>query len=93
MLQIMAYLKSFNIFRETKNKIEEEAKMGKGLLTSKTFWFNVLSGAVGVATTLGQSAVASNPKVQAGFAAFVGIGNIILRFLTDQPIEGLTTPK
>lgn len=94
-MQILAYIKSFNIFRETKNKIEEEKKMetGKSLLASKVFYFNVLTGLLGVAATLSESPLAADPKVKAGFMAFVGIGNIILRLLTDQEISSVLPQK
>jgi len=66
--------------------------MGKSALTSKVLWFNVL---MGIALVLTQSSadianavgVAADPKVQTTVAT---IGNIILRFLTSQPIKSVT---
>ncbi len=59
---------------------------GKKWYQSKTLWFNALSGAITVVGTFANSALASDPKVQAGAALFITIGNAILRFMTDKPI-------
>lgn len=85
---ILGYLKIWNIFRKTKNAVSEEVKNmeTKRWWQSRMVWFNVLSGIVGVATTMSESPLASDPKVKAGFTAFVGIGNIVLRLITDKPI-------
>ena len=77
----------WKIYRDTKKKIKEEKIMeGKSPLFSKTLWFNLLTGAVGVGATLIDSPITSEPKVKAAFVTFVAIGNAILRFLTTQPI-------
>lgn len=60
---------------------------GKKWWESKTLWFNAISGAVGVVTAFSNSALASDPRVQAGAALFVTIGNGVLRFLTEKPIQ------
>ncbi len=58
-----------------------QAEPGKPLLKSKTFWANVV---VGGSTYLGY--------IPAPIAPFVGIGiNILMRYLTNQPIKGLFT--
>jgi hypothetical protein len=87
-MRILDYLKIWNIFRKTKNAVTEEVKNmeTKRWWESRTVWFNVLSGLVGVITTLGESPLAADPKVKAGFTAFVGVGNIVLRLITDKPI-------
>ena len=59
---------------------------GKSLLASKTFWLNIMGGAIGVAMTLSDSPLANDPRVKAGLVAFVSIGNIILRLVTKQEI-------
>lgn len=76
-------------FQKTQEAIKQEvAKMdGKHWYQSKTIWFNAITGAVALATTVEKSPFASDPKVQAGFALFVAIGNSVLRFLTDQPLN------
>lgn len=91
--KIKMYLRLWKIYSETKTKIGEELKMGKSFFASKTVWFNLLSGALGVAATLSDSPLAADPKVKAGFAAFVSIGNIILRLLTDTAIETVLPQK
>lgn len=53
----------------------------KSLLQSKTFWFNVASGAVSVAS--GQMGFTVPPKVAVPVLA---IGNILLRLLSSQPV-------
>lgn len=54
--------------------------MGKSLISSKTFW-------VGVLTICGGVAVAIAGQIEAGEAlTLVGVVNIVLRLVTDQPI-------
>ena len=53
---------------------------------SRTIWFNAISGIVGVVASLTNSPLASDPKIQAGAALFLTIGNAFLRFISDQPI-------
>jgi len=54
---------------------------------SKTLWFNVVSLAVVIAGVLADPAIVSDARVVAAAAAFVTIGNAVLRiFLTSQPI-------
>ena len=53
---------------------------------SKTLWFNVLTGVVGVSTILITEGRLSK-EVASGLATFVTIGNIILRILTTKPIN------
>lgn len=49
---------------------------------SKTIWFNVLSGAVDLAQTLGGVGVLP-PGV---LPLVVAVGNVLLRIITSQPI-------
>ena len=60
----------------------------KKIWQSKTFWFNLVSGLVGVVGVLQGNELINDPKVQAAFASVVSVGNIVLRLLTDKPIEG-----
>ena len=53
---------------------------------SRTLWFNVLTGVVGVSTILITEGRLSK-EVASGLATFVTIGNIILRILTTKPIN------
>lgn len=53
----------------------------KGLLRSKTFWFNIATGAVEVVNFLA-------PVLPPGVVTGVGvIGNIILRAVTTEPLK------
>lgn len=64
--------------------------MSKGLFRSKTFWFNALTATVSVLTYLQNSEfLASNPEVVAILGTIVGVGNVILRLVTKEPIKGL----
>ena len=53
---------------------------------SRTLWFNVLTGVIGVSTILITEGRLSK-EVASGLATFVTIGNIILRILTTKPIN------
>ena len=53
---------------------------------SRTLWFNVLTGVVGVSTILITEGKLS-PQITSGLATFVTLGNIILRILTTKPIN------
>lgn len=59
----------------------------KSLLKSKTFWANVIVGAVGVATALMDSPmIAENPEVLAYFATGVSVLNVFLRLITSDEV-------
>jgi len=62
---------------------EKEKAMGKSLLTSKTFWLNV----VGLATQL-----AGVVPPQYGVPA-LAILNVVVRLLTKEPITGIVSAK
>lgn len=53
-----------------------------GLLKSKTFWFNVVSGGLSLVNNL-QGEVIPNETA----ATIIGVGNILLRMLTTKPLE------
>lgn len=54
---------------------------------SKTIWVNVLTMVVGLLTMLaGQDFIADNPSTVSFVAMVVGVVNVVLRWLTDQPI-------
>ncbi len=54
----------------------------KGLLTSRTFWFNIIGGALTVALE-GLAPTISDPSTS---AIAMTIGNVILRKLTKEAI-------
>lgn len=69
---------------------QEDKKMGKGLLRSKTVWFNLLSGAVSIITYLSASELfTDNPGLVAIGGTIVAVMNIILRMITKEPITSL----
>lgn len=55
---------------------------------SKTFWFNVVTLIVAIATLAADPSLVKDMNVVAGAAGVVTVGNIILRMLTDTAIEG-----
>lgn len=64
--------------------------MGKGLLRSKTVWFNLLTGAVSIGTFLMNTEfIANNPEVVAVIGTVIAVANIVLRMITKEPIKGI----
>ena len=60
----------------------------KSPLKSKTVWANMAVIAVGVLGYLqGHELIVENPTVVAMLGIAIGIGNVILRFVTDKPIK------
>ena len=58
---------------------------------SKSFWINTLTLLVGGLTvTLNHEWVQNNPDVIAMFSLALALLNVILRWLTDQPITSIT---
>lgn len=92
MRPIRDLLKVWKIIRTTRNTKEKimaipKFKVGKGLLWSKTFWVNLLTGA---ASALG---VVGAVPFLAPFAPYLVSGlavvNIFLRLITNKPISGV----
>ena len=60
----------------------------KPALASKTIWANMAIIAVGVLTYLqGHELIMDNPTVVSVLAVAVGIGNVILRLVTDRAVK------
>ncbi len=58
--------------------------MGKSIFASKTFWVNALGG---IATTSGLATGYIPPKYAPAVVATGAIANVLLRLLTNQPIN------
>ena len=57
-------------------------------LKSKTIWANIAVLAVGVLSYLqGHDLIVQNPVTVSILAVAVGVGNVILRLVTDKPIK------
>ncbi len=54
---------------------------------SKTFWFNVLSFALLVVNGFGFGSFNADPRLAEYAAAAITIINVILRFMTSQPLS------
>ena len=61
--------------------------MGKNFWRSKTFWFNVLTLGVAVATAFGFTDFEPAPEVSQIALVVVTIINLILRFLTKEGLK------
>ena len=72
------------IFPQTEEKPMEK----KSILKSKTFWFNALTVATGIATYLaGSEVIAQYPAAVSVIAVVVGGLNVALRFVTNKPVR------
>lgn len=62
--------------------------MGKSALSSKTIWANLAVIAVGVLGYLqGHELIVENPTVVAILGVCIGVGNVLLRVITKEPIK------
>lgn len=69
----------FSLIQQGTASYERTHEMSKSLFASKTFWFNVITAAVELSGVL---------PVPPGVAAtVVGVGNVIIRLLTGQPVH------
>ncbi len=86
------FLKIRRVVRITKNTKEkimaERLKLGKGLLRSKTFWVNLLTGAASVLGLVGGISVLPTP-IAPYLVAGLAVVNILLRLITSKPIVGV----
>lgn len=65
---------------------KEDSTMKK-FWRSKTFWVNALTAAAGVAAYFQTEVVKDNPEVVAGIGAAIGLINVVLRFMTKEPVS------
>ena len=62
--------------------------MGKTIWQSKTFWVNLLATIVAVGAALqGSELIAENPQLVGLIGGVIGVVNIGLRLLTNEPIK------
>jgi hypothetical protein len=62
--------------------------VSKSIFTSKTFWANALTFLVALAGLLqGQEWIANNPTVVSAIVMAVGVMNVFLRAITDEPVK------
>jgi hypothetical protein len=61
--------------------------IGKWFLNSKTLWFNILALAVGIAQAFGFAGFTADPQIAEYITVGVAVINIILRFVTKQPVS------
>ena len=62
--------------------------MPKSALASKTIWANIAVICVGVLGYLqGHELIVSNPTVVAALGVAIGVGNVILRLVTKDPVK------
>lgn len=60
---------------------------GKSFLKSKTFWFNVVALVVIIVTAFGFQDFQPSPEVEQIALVVITIINLILRFLTKEPVK------
>jgi hypothetical protein len=66
---------------------QENNMNGKPILQSKTFWANAITAIAGVVAALsGSDLIQANPQWAAIAATVMGVVNIALRFVTNQPV-------
>jgi uncharacterized membrane protein len=71
-----------SLLEEGTKSYERNGQMvSKSLFVSKTFWFNIVTAAVELTGVL--------PVPQGVATLVVGVGNIVLRTLTNQPVRVL----
>lgn len=66
---------------------KEPTMKKKRIWKSKTFWVNALTAIAGIAAYFQTDVVHDNPEVVAGIGAAIGIINVILRFMTKEPVS------
>lgn len=78
------------ILRDIRNERIAAGKLvvGKGLLRSKTFWVNILTGAASLMTAVGGVAILP-PSVSPYLAGGLAIVNVLLRLFTREPITSV----
>lgn len=71
--------KFFSLMEQASMSYEQNGSVSKSILSSKTFWFNLVTAAVELSGVL--------PLPPGVAATTVAVGNIIIRLLTTQPVH------
>lgn len=65
----------------------------KSIFVSKTFWFNIGAGVLeAINAMLDPAQQVIPPELQPLFGMIVAVGNIVLRYLTTQPVAVIPSP-
>ena len=81
--------KAIRAASNTKEKImAQRLTLGKGLLRSKTFWVNLLTGASSVLAAVAGISVLPTP-IAPYLVGGLAVVNILLRLFTGEPIKGV----
>lgn len=71
-----------------------EKKMGKAAIGSRLNWVGIITTIVSLGTYFkGSELIANNPTLVSVAGMVVGIGTIILRVITKEPITGVVKAK
>lgn len=68
--------------------MSERLRLGKGLLRSKTFWVNLLTGVASVLGAVGGISILPAP-VAPYLVAGLAVVNVLLRLVTKRPITSV----
>lgn len=72
----------YQLFAAATASYERTHDVSKSLFASKTFWFNVVTAAVSLTGVL--------PIPAETATIIVGVGNVLIRLLTNQPVHVAT---
>lgn len=85
-------MRNFKILKKARSAREDVVSYpdqgGKSLVSSKTFWVNLLGGAVSVLTIVGSISFLPSslaPWIAGGLA----VANVLLRIITNEPITSI----
>lgn len=85
-LNLRTKITAWHLGRKLRSFLKEEKMESKRWFQSKTLWTNTLIGIAGVIVSLTQDG-GLNPKAVGILTTVGGVVNIILRIITDKPID------